>query len=596
MPKLRALLDARYQAVGVESYRMAPTRAAIAVALTLLAGFGVGWPLASAWAAALLIFEGASVLVTRRMSKGQSDEAVRRTYFWCCTFAVPVWTSYGLILWTGPTTACAFAAVAFWCGQLLYAQNFCTKSPLLAAQAGAPSVAAPLLIPLLLPRFHGMDQALIMAMVALCIAHAVSAALDNMKTARQLDAATIDLIAGKQAAEKAQVEMAAAKAEADEANQAKSDFLATMSHEIRTPLNGVLGMTQAMAMDRLSRAQRERLQVVRESGEALLTILNDVLDLSKIEAGKLELESIDFDLGEVVRGAAQAFTAVAGKKGLALNINMGGAEGVYRGDPTRVRQILYNLISNALKFTDDGEIVIRAEAEDGRLRLIVSDTGEGIRADKLASLFAKFIQADASTTRRFGGTGLGLAICQQLAELMGGTIAVESRLGAGSTFTVTLGAPRVGEARDAMPPVTPAPVQTRNLRVLAAEDNAVNQLVLKTLLHHAGVEPVVVENGALALKAWEAEPWDLILMDVSMPVMDGPTATRCIRVREAAAGRARTPIIALTANAMAHQVADYLAAGMDGHVAKPIEAAKLFEALQMALAPAESNLARTDAA
>ena len=599
MPKLRALLDARYQAVGVESYRMAPTRAAIAVALTLLAGFGVGWPIAIVWAAALLVFEGWGVIVTRSMGEAPASDRQMWAYFWSSAFAVPIWTSYGLILWTGRSEACAFAAVAFWCGQLLYAQNFCTKSRLAALQAGGPSVVAPLLIPLFFARFHGVDQAMVMAMIGLCVAFAVSAALDNMATAHKLEAATRDLVAGKQAAEAAQLEMAKAKAEADEANHAKSAFLATMSHEIRTPLNGVLGMTQAMAMDRLSRAQRGRLQVVRESGEALLTILNDVLDLSKIEAGKLDLESIDFDLGDVVRGAAEAFKAVAGKKGLALRIDMAAAEGTYRGDPTRVRQILYNLVSNALKFTEDGEIAIRAEAENGRLRLIVSDTGEGIAADKLPSLFTQFTQADASTTRRFGGTGLGLAICHQLAELMGGTVAVESRLGEGSTFTVTLDAPRVGEAKSASAPVAAAPdtssTQRRGLRVLAAEDNAVNQLVLKTLLQHVGVEPVMVENGELALRAWETEPWDLILMDVSMPVMDGPTATRCIRVREAAAGRARTPIIALTANAMSHQVADYLAAGMDGHVAKPIEAAKLFEALQMVLEPAAAE-ARTDAA
>jgi signal transduction histidine kinase/CheY-like chemotaxis protein len=584
---LRALLDARFQACGVESYRMVPMRGFIALALAALAGFGVAWPAALLWLAAVLSTEAFSFVITRRLTRGPAPERLLLAYFWCSNFGIAAWSIYGLILWTGPTEACAFAAVAQWCGQLLYAQAFLTKSPVAAVQAGAPSIAMPLLVPLLLPRFHGMDQVLVMAMLVLATGFAINAAIDNLKTGRQLDAATRDLIAGKHAAEAAEAEMAAAKAEAEAANAAKSTFLATMSHEIRTPLNGVLGMTQAMAMGRLSRVQRERLAVVRESGETLLSILNDVLDLAKIEAGKLTLETIDFDLGELVRGAAKAFGALAGQKGLSVRLDIDRAEGTYRGDPTRLRQILLNLISNALKFTHEGEIVVSAAAESGRLRLTISDTGEGIESDKLQSLFDQFTQADASTARRFGGTGLGLSICGQLAELMGGSIAVESRLGEGSTFTVTLQVPRVGGARPeaavAEPPEALEPMA--GLRVLAAEDNPTNQLVLKTLLQHIGVEPVFVENGAEALEAWDRGRWDLVLMDVTMPVMDGPTAAREIRAREAAQGRARTPIIALTANAMAHQIAEYVADGMDAHIAKPIEAAKLFQAVAAVLDP-----------
>jgi signal transduction histidine kinase len=373
---------------------------------------------------------------------------------------------------------------------------------------------------------------------------------------------------------------------AEGANEAKSAFLATMSHEIRTPLNGVLGMAQAMAAETLSPVQRERLDIIDQSGKALLAILNDILDLSKIEAGKLELEEIEFDLGDVARGAHSAFTALANKKGLSFALDIDQARGVYRGDPTRLRQILYNLISNALKFTEHGEIRVIALRMDDSLRFTVADTGMGIPPEALDKLFGKFAQVDASTTRRFGGTGLGLAICQQLSRLMGGVIEVHSELGRGSTFTVILPMPRVGDEKPATPLPSPD-VQHRDsspgLRVLAAEDNTVNQLVLKTLLHQIGVEPVVVGDGAAALEAWEAGHWDAILMDVQMPVMDGPTATRAIRERERETGRPRTPIIALTANAMSHHVADYLAAGMDDHVAKPIEASRLFQALQSAI-------------
>ncbi|HLY79525.1 MAG TPA: ATP-binding protein [Caulobacteraceae bacterium] len=379
-------------------------------------------------------------------------------------------------------------------------------------------------------------------------------------------------------------------AAAEAANTAKSQFLATMSHEIRTPLNGVLGMAQAMEADELGDVQRDRLGVIRESGQSLLAILNDVLDISKIEAGKLDLEEADFDLGEIAESARHAFAALAETKGLTLVLRMGpGVSGVYRGDATRVRQILYNLISNAVKFTERGGVTVTVQRRGDRVRFAVSDTGIGIARDDMARLFQKFEQADASTTRRFGGSGLGLAICRQLAELMGGRIHARSTAGVGTTFLATLPLPRLGDARPALEPAQAerAPEQARDLRVLAAEDNEINQLVLQTLLGQIGLTPTIVGDGASVLEAWDAGEWDVILMDVQMPRMDGPTATREIRRREAALGRARTPIVALTANAMAHQVQDYIAAGMDDFVAKPIEVGALFAALNRALEAAE---------
>jgi PAS domain S-box-containing protein len=393
----------------------------------------------------------------------------------------------------------------------------------------------------------------------------------------------------------------AAKEEAESATRAKSAFLATMSHEIRTPLNGVLGMAQAMATGVLDTEQRQRLDVVRQSGESLLAILNDVLDLSKIEAGKLVLERAEFDLEETARGSLSAFAAMAQAKGLSLTLKVQpAARGVYVGDSVRVRQILYNLISNGLKFTHRGGVQVTLSRRGRRLRLQVSDTGIGVAPEKLAGLFQKFEQADASTTRRYGGTGLGLAICRDLADLMDGVIRAESTPGEGATFTVELPLERTAPAPEMAP--RPAAEQTPDvedgppIRVLAAEDNSMNQLVLRTLLAQIGIEPRIVDNGQEAVDAWASEPWDMILMDVQMPVVDGPTATGMIRARERAAGLARTPIIALTANAMAHQVAEYAEAGMDDFVAKPIEAARLFAAIEAGLIARRKAVAETAAA
>ena len=416
----------------------------------------------------------------------------------------------------------------------------------------------------------------------------VESAIEAIKDARGRVIRTVGVIRNIDDEKRAGLALAKARDEAEAANRAKSLFLATMSHEIRTPLNGVLGMAQAMAMDELTTVQRERLGVVHQSGEALLAILNDILDLAKIEAGKLELEEIEFDLEEIARGAHQAFSAQAKAKGLAFALDIADAGGVYRGDPTRLRQILYNLVSNALKFTDEGELKVTARWASETLTVSVADTGVGIPADRVPILFGRFAQADASTTRRFGGTGLGLAICRELAVMMGGSIDVESTPGVGSVFTLSLPMERVGAARE-MPALPGSPAADEAtavlpLRVLAAEDNNVNQLVLKTLLSQIGIQPALVANGEEAVAAWEAGDWDLILMDVQMPQMDGPSAARRIREREAATGRGRTPILALTANVMAHQLADYVDAGMDGHIAKPIEAARLYEALESALA------------
>jgi signal transduction histidine kinase/ActR/RegA family two-component response regulator len=386
----------------------------------------------------------------------------------------------------------------------------------------------------------------------------------------------------------AMAELVRARDDANAANVLKSHFLANMSHEIRTPLNGVLAMAEVMAMDDLKPAQRERLSVIRESGDLLLAVLNDVLDLSKIEAGRLELAADDFDLATLAVSLRDSFSGQAREKGLAFEVAVAPeAQGVWRGDVDRLRQILGNLVANALKFTLQGAVAVRfASAEDGSgLRIDVADTGIGISPEIQQRLFEKFVQADSSTTRQFGGSGLGLAICRELATLMGGSVAVQSREGQGSTFTVLLAMPRGGTLAPAAEQAEqPAAASTSpSLRVLAADDNPTNQKVIAAVLAPLGAQVELVADGAACVEAWKRGDCDIILMDIHMPVMDGVEAARTIRDIEAADGRPRTPIVAVTANALAHQVEGYIAAGMDGHVAKPIEVTKLYAAIEAAM-------------
>jgi signal transduction histidine kinase/ActR/RegA family two-component response regulator len=400
-------------------------------------------------------------------------------------------------------------------------------------------------------------------------------------------ATCVDLTQSKRAA-RAERE---AREAAEAANRAKSEFLAVMSHEIRTPLNGVLGMAQALERDELSPTQLERARIILRSGAALRDLLDNILDLSKIEAGRLELEIADVDVAAMAAEVRSLFLPAARRKGLGFELDVSpAAQGCFRADAGRLRQVLCNLVSNAVKFTEAGQVGLRLDATARGLTLAVSDTGPGVSPKKLPQLFEKFVQADSSTTRRFGGTGLGLAVCKALCAGMGGEILAESKVGRGSTFTVRLPAPRSLAAAPHEAPVQPdrESVRAGDVRILAAEDNPVNQVVLKTLLGQLGLEPVIVSDGAQAVSAWRQDEWDLILMDIQMPAMDGPSAARAIRQEEAATGRVRTPIIALTANAMAHQIDSYQAVGMDAVVAKPIEVGALFQAINAALSATDA--------
>lgn len=387
------------------------------------------------------------------------------------------------------------------------------------------------------------------------------------------------------------LEAEAGRRAAEKTAQDRSEFLAVMSHEIRTPMNGVLGMADALARSPLTPDQKQMLSVLIASGDNLLSLLNDVLDYSKIESGRFDIEQIPFDLAGVVADTAALFASEAEAKGVRLSASCPTSLPLLRGDAKRVRQVLHNLLSNAVKFTRSGAITVTVDAVPmggGRhqLQVTVKDTGIGMSPDVQARLFQKFMQGDASTTRLYGGTGLGLAISRDLARLMGGDVTVESEQGKGSTFTFALQLEEActGSAPAALEePASAAVERSTPLRILVAEDNPANRQVLGVILDMLDAQVTLAENGAEALACWEQGRFDLVLMDIQMPVMDGLSATRAIRAREQALGEPAIPIVAVTANAMSHHVEECLAAGMDAHVSKPVRAAELFAAMDQVL-------------
>jgi signal transduction histidine kinase/CheY-like chemotaxis protein len=374
--------------------------------------------------------------------------------------------------------------------------------------------------------------------------------------------------------------------EAERATEAKSEFLARMSHEIRTPLNSVIGLADVLAATNLTEEQRRCVEISQRNGIALLNLINDILDLSKVEAGKIELERAPFDLHDVVTQAMEVAEARARAKGLWLKSDI--AADVPRwllGDSGRLRQVLINLLGNSIKFTEKGGLEVRVTGDpqnpgEGRLLFAVRDTGIGIASDKVDALFESFTQADTSTTRKYGGTGLGLTISRQLVELMGGRIWVESTLGSGSTFLFTAGFGIAEKpAQQASVQAAPVDLAGRSLRVLLADDSEDNRFLIESYLRPVGIVPDCAENGAVAVAKFRSAKYDIVLMDVEMPEMDGFTATGAIREFEKQRGVAETPVLALTAHAFADMAGRATAAGFTGVLTKPIRNTALIEAL-----------------
>ena len=560
-----------------------PSRALAAIGFTGLLLWGIDGLAAIIWFTAFAINEGLELLIGMKSSKDPEKGAFNRRLF-CANmvFGSCIWVAGALALVKTGEIGPLIIGLAILVGalthvistSLAYLPGFLSAA--LPLVMGISSVPAIMIVSAAYP-----DAAIFQASIAMIflLTYSLSAAYQSWQRETKL-ARTLE-----------QVSLA---------SDAKSQFLATMSHEIRTPLNGIVGLTEVLNNTKLNPSQQEMVNLVRTSGETLERLVSDVLDSAKIEADKLELSVAPFDLRETVETAAHTFRTRAEEKCLQFNLTIHpDAEGRFVGDAVRIRQIISNLTSNAIKFTDKGRVDVQVDAleidgESVELRIQVSDTGIGFDPKASQHLFNRFEQADNSISRRFGGTGLGLSICKSLCELMDGSISATSQLGSGSRFEARIQL-KYADAQKANPRLSASAmsedlssladgsVGPTGLRVLVAEDNPINQKVITFMLEPMGMTPVMAANGREALAFFKIDSFDLILMDMMMPEMDGLAATQAIRAWEKENNLPRTPIAMLSANAMSEHVKAALAAGCDVHIAKPVTPATLVTGMTEAL-------------
>lgn len=565
-----SLLDDRLDAVAVAERRVLPARLPAGGGAALLAGFFHGPAWGGAWFAGFVAAELWTRIATWAIGRGRPMTRAQRAGYVLSIFASSLlWSMLAALYWIQGGEAFRLAAVAILTGMMVHAQTFSYRSPPALAALGLPPAIVSFVLPAFFGGYSGAALLTVTASVAMLVFYVAASTRANLRTA---------------------VALTEAQQTAEAANEAKSAFLAMMSHELRTPMNGVLGMARALQRTPLDARQQGYVDTILRSGDGLMAILNDVLDISKIEAGRMDLEVGAFDLKAVGCQAVELWSEIARSKGLNLSCEAApDLPALVLGDETRVRQIVLNLISNALKFTETGGVTLRLRAApaadgDGGVEIVVADTGIGMTPEQMQALFRPYAQAEASTARRFGGTGLGLAICRKLSAMMGGEIGVESDPGHGSSFRVWLPLPEAEPTAAAGEPDTlPA------LRILVADDNPINQAVARAVLEAAGAHVECVSDGAQALERLTVEAFDVVLMDVHMPIMDGIEAVG--RLRDGQAGRADTPVVALTADAMPGEAGRLKALGFDALQHKPVQPAALINAIAEVLEarPARNN-------
>jgi signal transduction histidine kinase/CheY-like chemotaxis protein len=562
--------------VALDTHRLLPSRLIPAALVTAGVAHALSLGLALSWLVLLLLGEGLARLVTARFKPGVSAPRSLRAGFVLAALPINLtWAGLGAVLWLSQEADFKLAAVGVWAGQIIYTQNFRHQPATLLAISAAPPLASLILFPTAFLHLSGIGPETARWSLMLVVLTTIGVMLTNRAAARRMDELTRGLREERERAE--------------DANRAKSTFVAVTSHELRTPMNGLLGMAHALDRSPLDAAQREHVRLMIKSGDTLMQVLNDVLDLSKIEAGRVDLERVAVNLHDLLRAAGDAWRDAAAEKGLWLRVEIDPqAPAWILADPLRIRQVLMNLISNSLKFTGAGGVTLRltspATARPDGLRdlhLRVVDTGVGVPEAFHERIFDSFTQADNAVSRSHGGTGLGLTISRALARQMGGDLVLEPA--AGAAFLFTLAAAPV-----AAPPVAVEPEPDDEagagldaLRVLVAEDNAINQIVVRAMLEAAGVALTIVDDGRAALEALKVGAFDAVLMDINMPVMDGITALAAIRA--GAAGDPSTPVIALTASAMSGDRERFLALGFDDHLGKPIRPLDLLAAIDGAV-------------
>jgi signal transduction histidine kinase/CheY-like chemotaxis protein len=569
------LADERLDEVAADIRRLAPSRVVSGCLAAGVIGLGLGYRTALAWLASFFVAEGLAALATRNFGKGRPGTRADRAAFMFA--AIPVngsWAALAALLWLDGSDHLKIAAVAIWCGQLVFMQQYRHQPLALLVLSGVAPIASLIIFPFFF--ITGSDpatQALRWSLVLL-IAITINVALRNRAAARRMDELTRGLRDERE--------------RALEAARAKSTFIAVTSHELRTPMNGLLGMAHALERSNLDPAQRQQVELMLKSGDSLMQLLNDVLDLSRVEAGKVDLAPEIVDPRAIVSDVVDAWRDAAEAKGLQLFARYDTEVPTWvRADPLRIRQVLTNLVSNAVKFTAQGHVRVSVSAEavsldEQMIRFSVCDTGPGVPPEAADRVFDSFTQADETISRGYGGAGLGLAISRSLARQLGGDLVLRPSTN-GACFALSIRAP-LSQA-----PAAPEPepeVEDESLgqiHVLMAEDNAVNQLVVRTMLEPAGVILTVVENGQEALEAMSQEHYDCVLMDINMPVMDGITALEAIRAGRA--GDPALPVIALTASAMAGDRERFLGLGFDDHLGKPVKPMDLITAIIRAVNP-----------
>jgi signal transduction histidine kinase/CheY-like chemotaxis protein len=563
VPNIAAVLDERIDVVAASGRKTFLARLAIAGLCAPMLALNIGVAEGIWWAVAFALSELWTWAGYRPVARGRPlTRRERLFYLGSALGSSAAWAGMAVLYWMSGREPMHIVALAILAGILIHSQCFSFRSPIALLALAGPAAVLWVALPTAFGGYHGRELLSLALSLAMLLLYVGVSVFSNMKTAEELDAA---------------------RRQAVSASEAKSAFLAMMSHELRTPMNGVLGMAHALKLGQLDARQTAQVETLIRAGDSLMAILNDVLDLSKIEAGRLDLETAPFDLRELIERAVELWAEPAASKGLALTFDADASAPAWvLGDAMRLRQVLMNLLSNAVKFTERGEVRVVLRGADGQVQIDVRDTGIGLTDAQQAGLFEAFAQAEASTARRFGGTGLGLAICRKLARNMGGDIEVESRLAEGSTFRLRLPLPQAQEP--AAQAAEEAPETLEGLRILVAEDNPTNQTVARTLLEAAGAVIEIADDGAQAVERLASGGFDLVLMDVHMPVMDGVEALR--RVRSGEAGRADIPVIALTADAMADEAQRLIALGFDALEPKPIRPLALMQTIVGVTRPA----------